>query len=136
MSKSGGEGFVLAMRVRKTSERPMGHLAVGNVATQIGQSYKEPRGSGVLGQHCHRDLEVRGTGGTDVAQATSGVSVVAPNILAKLPGAFEIEGLPADSVGIQKSQARHHTVHQESRDMGLPIRVMVHANTWHTQGRP
>jgi hypothetical protein len=49
MAKSGCEGFVLAMRIRKTFERPMGHLAIGNVTAQVGQPYKEPRGIGVLG---------------------------------------------------------------------------------------
>ena len=89
-----------------------------------------------MGQDRHRDLEVGRTDCTDITQAASSVSVVAHNIFGKLPGALEIQGCAADGVRLQKGQAHHHTVHQESGDTGLPICVMVHANARHPQGRP
>jgi hypothetical protein len=56
MAEAGGERFVVAVRIRKAAQRPVGELSVIGVTAQIGEPHKEAGDVGILRQHGDGDL--------------------------------------------------------------------------------
>src|SRR5215831_1329956 len=93
MAEASGEGFVLAVRIEKAAQGPVGELAVIGVATQIGKPHKEAGNAGVLRQHGDGHLQACRASLADVEKASGWAAMPLHKSRTELHGAFEIERL-------------------------------------------
>jgi hypothetical protein len=136
MAKAGGKRFVLAMCVGKAAQGPVGELAVIGVTTQISEPHEEGGDAGILRQHGDGHLQAGRASLADVEKAFSGAAMPLHNSRAKLHGAFEIEWLSQQRIGVQHGQAGHGGIHEQPRDVWFPVPVVIHFACRCPQGLP
>src|SRR5919201_7008935 len=101
MAKAGSERFVLTVCIGKAAQGPVGELAVIGVTTQISEPHKEGGDAGILRQHGDGHLQAGGASLADVEKASGGAAMPLDNGRTKLDGAFEIERLSQQRIGVQ-----------------------------------
>ena len=136
MTEAGGERFVVTVRIGKAPQRPVGELAVIGVTTQIGEPHKEGGDAGILRQHGDGRLQAGGASLADVEKASGGAAMPLHKSRTKLHGAFEIERLSQQRIGVQHGQASQGGIHEQPRDVWCPIPVVIHPACRRPQGLP